>query len=111
MSFFDSSASRTYCTYVTSSEQELDKTLIIKKPSSPVAISVVTNIFVILAIFGRKNRLKPCHVSIVALAVSDICFSLAIHPMLMATSFGVPATSIFSESGESVGSPQVEKNS
>ena len=37
---------------------------------------------------------------IIALAISDMMFSLAIHPMLIATSFGANSYQIFSTSGE-----------
>ena len=43
---------------------------------------------------------RSTHILLVALAVSDICFSLAIHPMLVVTSFGVPSEDLFGHSGE-----------
>lgn len=67
--------------------------------SFPVILSVVTNLTVIVSMVYRCQRVKATHIFIFALAVSDIAFSLAIHPMLAATSFGVPAKNIFSKSG------------
>jgi hypothetical protein len=42
---------------------------------------------------------RSTHILLVALAVSDICFSLAIHPMLAVTSFGTPAEQLFGHAG------------
>jgi hypothetical protein len=45
---------------------------------------------------------RSTHILLVALAVSDICFSVAIHPMLAVVSFGVPAHDLFGDAGESL---------
>ena len=44
--------------------------------------------------------MEATDVFIIALAISDMMFSLAIHPMLIATSFGANSYKIFSSSGE-----------
>ncbi|XP_059093783.1 opsin-5-like [Tigriopus californicus] len=66
-----------------------------------MVVSVVSNVLVILSV-GLKTkgrRLKPNSLPILALALSDICFSLSIHPMLLVTSFGIPSEDIFSPNG------------
>ena len=50
--------------------------------------------------------MEATDVFIIALAISDMMFSLAIHPMLIATSFGANSYQIFSNSGESKGKLQ-----
>ena len=47
----------------------------------------------------RKRKLNPTHIFIVALAVSDILFSILIHPMLIATAFGVDSRTLFGTTG------------
>ena len=47
--------------------------------------------------FSLGNR--SAHILLVALAISDICFSLAIHPMLVVTSFGIPSEQLFGKTG------------
>ena len=42
---------------------------------------------------------RSAHILLVALAISDICFSLAIHPMLVVTSFGIPSEQLFGKTG------------
>ena len=63
-------------------------------------MSVVANLLVILVIFFRKRKFKSTHIFIVALAISDTLFSVAIHPMLIATSFGVSPHELFGVSGK-----------
>ena len=57
---------------------------------------------VIIVIFFRKRKFKSTHIFIVALAISDTLFSVAIHPMLIATSFGVSPHELFGVSGKIV---------
>ena len=47
----------------------------------------------------RPQKLRSTHILIIALAASDILFSLVIHPMLIATSFGANVSLLFSSSG------------
>ena len=54
----------------------------------------------IVVIFMRRKKMEATDVFIIALAISDMMFSLAIHPMLIATSFGADSYQIFSSSGE-----------
>ena len=65
-----------------------------------VLVSFLLNLLVILVIFLRRKKIGPTDVFIVALAVSDMMFSLAIHPMLIATSFGANSYQIFTTSGD-----------
>ena len=64
-----------------------------------VMISVVANLIVVLVLWARRKRLKATHWFVVALALSDICFSLLLHPMLVATSFGSDADQLFTKTG------------
>ena len=64
-----------------------------------VMISVVANLIVVLVLWARRKRLKATHWFVVALALSDICFSLLLHPMLVATSFGSDADELFTKTG------------
>ena len=65
-----------------------------------VLVSVLANMLVILVMIYRKRKFKSTHIFIVALAVSDTLFSLAIHPMLIATSFGANSHELFGVSGK-----------
>lgn len=59
----------------------------------------MANVLVIIVMSLRKRKFKSTHIFIVALAVSDTLFSLAIHPMLIATSFGINPHELFGEYG------------
>ena len=63
-------------------------------------VSFFLNLLVIVVIFLRRKKMEATDVFIIALAISDMMFSLAIHPMLIATSFGANSYQIFSNSGE-----------
>ena len=63
-------------------------------------VSFFLNLLVIVVIFLRRQKIEATDVFIIALAISDMMFSLAIHPMLIATSFGANSYQIFSSSGE-----------
>ena len=70
-------------------------------------MSVVANLAVIATmLLGRSRKgqrsLKSAHLFVLALAISDICFSLAIHPMLAATCFGVQAKQLFTKAGKDI---------
>ena len=45
------------------------------------------------------RKLCATDMFIIALAITDIMFSLSIHPMLIATSFGADSESIFTKTG------------
>ena len=62
-------------------------------------VSFFLNLLVILVIFLRRKKIGATDVFIVALAISDIMFSLAIHPMFIATSFGADSYQIFTTAG------------
>ena len=62
-------------------------------------VSVVANLIVVTVLWVRRKRMKATHWFIVALALSDICFSLLLHPMLVATSFGSDSSQLFSKAG------------
>ena len=64
-------------------------------------VSVVANLLVILVMAYRRRKFKSTHIFIVALAVSDTLFSLAIHPMLIATAFGANSHELFGVYGKS----------
>ena len=63
-------------------------------------VSVVANLLVILVMAYRRRKFKSTHIFIVALAVSDTLFSLAIHPMLIATAFGANSHELFGVYGK-----------
>ena len=63
-------------------------------------VSFFLNLLVIVVLFLRRKKMEATDVFIIALAISDMMFSLAIHPMLIATSFGANSYKIFSSSGE-----------
>ena len=64
-----------------------------------VLVSTVLNLLVLLVLIFRRKKLGPTDVFIIALAISDIMFSLSIHPMLIATSFGANSFTIFTTTG------------
>ena len=64
-----------------------------------VFLSVTLNITVLFVMHFRQGRFKATDIFIVALAISDISLTLAIHPMLLATSFGVNADTLFTTTG------------
>jgi hypothetical protein len=47
----------------------------------------------------RPKQINSTDVFIIALATSDMLFALAIHPMLIATSFGANVSVLFSSAG------------
>ena len=67
-----------------------------------VFVSFLFNLLVIVVITLRRKKLESTDVFIIALAVTDMMFSLAIHPMLIATSFGANSFSVFTTSGGNV---------
>ena len=74
-----------------------------------VFVSFFFNLLVIVVITLRRKKLESTDVFIIALAVSDMMFSLAIHPMLIATSFGANSFSVFTPSGQEVLKLRVRK--
>ena len=67
----------------------------------PVLVSCILILLVILVLMLRRRKLVPTDVFILGLATTDIMFSLSIHPMLIATSFGVNSYTIFTTTGQS----------
>ena len=65
----------------------------------PVLVSFFSNLLVVAVMMLRPQKIRSTHILIVALAASDILFSLVIHPMLIATSFGANTTTLFSHTG------------
>ena len=63
-------------------------------------VSCILNLLVILVLMLRRRKLVPTDVFIIALATTDIMFSLSIHPMLIATSFGADTYTIFTITGQ-----------
>jgi hypothetical protein len=47
----------------------------------------------------RHQKITSTDIFIIALATSDILFALAIHPMLIAASFGADVEVLFSSAG------------
>ena len=64
-----------------------------------VIVSFLANLVVIIVMIIRPQRLRSTHLCIIALSCSDILFSLSIHPMLIATSFGADTLTLFSKQG------------
>ena len=67
--------------------------------SFAVVVSIVANSIVLLTLWARRKRMKATHWFIMALAISDISFSLLLHPMIIATSFGADANRLFTSTG------------
>ena len=65
-----------------------------------VLVSCILNLLVILVLMLRRRKFVPTDVFIIALATTDIMFSLSIHPMLIATSFGANSYTIFTTTGQ-----------
>lgn len=59
----------------------------------------MANMLAIIVMFLRKERFKLTHLFIMLLAVSDFFFSILIHPMLIATSFGADPLNLFGTNG------------
>ena len=74
-----------------------------------VLVSFLFNLLVIVVIALRRKKMESTDVFIIALAVSDMMFSLSIHPMLIATSFGANSFSVFTPSGQEVLKLRVRK--
>ena len=64
-----------------------------------VGISILANFLAIIVMLLRKQKIRLTHMFILVLAVSDFFFSILIHPMLIATSFGADTSSLFGTSG------------
>ena len=62
-------------------------------------VSVIANAIVLLVLWIRGKKSRPPQWFIGALAISDICFSITIHPMLIATSFGADVNELFTQRG------------
>ena len=76
-------------------------------------VSLFSNLVVVAVMLLRPQKLRSTHVLIMALAASDIMFSLvisviskliiifvqAVHPMLIATSLGSDVATLFTKSG------------
>ena len=65
-----------------------------------VLVSCSLNLLVILVLVLRRRTLGPTEVFIMALAATDIMFSLSLHPMLIMTSFGANSRNIFTTAGQ-----------
>ena len=66
----------------------------------PVTFSFVFNLLVIIVLVLRPQKKSSTDIFIIALATSDMLFAIAIHPMLIATSFGANAELLFPSAGE-----------
>ena len=67
-----------------------------------VLLSFFLNLLVIIVIVLRPQKKHSTDIFIIALAISDILFAVAIHPMLIATSFGANVEVLFSSTGNSI---------
>ena len=65
-----------------------------------VTFSFVFNLLVIIVLVLRPQKKSSTDIFIIALATSDMLFAIAIHPMLIATSFGANAELLFSSAGK-----------
>jgi len=64
-----------------------------------VLLSFFLNLLVVIVIMLRPKKKNSIDIFVIALATSDILFSVAIHPMLIATSFGANVEVLFSHTG------------
>ena len=64
-----------------------------------VLLSFFLNLLVVIVIMLRPKKKNSIDIFVTALATSDILFSIAIHPMLIATSFGANVEVLFSHTG------------
>ena len=64
-----------------------------------VVVTVLANTVVLLVLWMKRKRSKTTHGFIAALAISDICMSVTIHPMIIATSFGADTDKLFTQKG------------
>ena len=62
-------------------------------------LSFFFNLLVIIVIVLRPKKKNSTDIFIIALATSDMLFAVAIHPMLIATSFGANVEVLFSTAG------------
>ncbi|GIZ02036.1 hypothetical protein CEXT_205571 [Caerostris extrusa] len=69
--------------------------------SSPPAVltAVLSNSLVLLVMGVRKKKLRTFQLCLISMCVSDLLFSLCLHPMSIATALGYDAKRIFSHSG------------
>ena len=65
-----------------------------------VFVSVIANGIVIFVMSFRRKKIRTIHILFLFMAISDILFSLAIHSMLIATSFGSNPVPLFGKVGE-----------
>ncbi|GFT76402.1 opsin-5 [Nephila pilipes] len=64
-----------------------------------VATAVVSNSLVLLVMSLRKKKLRTFQLCLISMCISDLLFSLCLHPMSIATALGYDAKSIFNQSG------------
>jgi hypothetical protein len=64
---------------------------------------VVANSVVIFVMLFRRKKVRKIHILFLFLAISDVLFSLIIHSMLIATSFGSDPVTLFGKAGEFLG--------
>ena len=64
-----------------------------------VLLSFSLNLLVVIVIMLRPKKKNSIDIFVIALASSDILFSVAIHPMLVATSFGANVEVLFGHAG------------
>ena len=64
-----------------------------------VTFSFVFNLLVIIVLVLRPQKKSSTDIFIIALATADMLFAIAIHPMLIATSFGANVQLLFSTTG------------
>ena len=66
-----------------------------------VTFSFLFNLLVIIVLVLRPQKKNSTDIFLIALATSDMLFAIAIHPMLIATSFGANVQLLFSTTGDS----------
>ena len=64
-----------------------------------MVVTVLANAVVLLVLWMKRKRSKTTHCFIAALAISDICMSVTVHPMIIATSFGADTNKLFTQKG------------
>ncbi|GIY90546.1 hypothetical protein CDAR_562431 [Caerostris darwini] len=64
-----------------------------------VLTAVLSNSLVLLVMGVRKKKLRTFQLCLISMCVSDLLFSLCLHPMSIATALGYDAKRIFNHSG------------
>ncbi|PRD22354.1 UNVERIFIED_CONTAM: Opsin-5 [Trichonephila clavipes] len=64
-----------------------------------VATAVASNSLVLLVMSFRKKKLRTFQMCLISMCISDLLFSICLHPMSIATALGYDAKRIFNHSG------------